>query len=165
MTKTKQPFWAALVLLAAMLVVTACNLSALDRPKLKLLPKAIENQWINAVKHHKTNDGATVAEVLVYAEKMRAKEFKVGDIGVSYGGATGEPSGVYIGYWLGNKRLQGDSYVDLGYEMTLDGRIKPVEQDDVMTSALERGRIPFLKAIDDAYTLNCRPDPAEKPDC
>lgn len=147
------------------LYLAAGSLSALDRPKLKLLSKTAEAQWIAKVKHHKTHDGATVAEVLAYAEKMRPKQFKTGEIGVGYGGATGEPSGVYIGYWLGAKRLDGDSYVDLGYEMTPDGQIKPVSNDEVMTTALEGGRTAFLHAVDDAYTLNCHPDPDEQPDC
>lgn len=150
----------------AMLVIFASlNLSAEDRPKLKVLPKAIEAQWIDTVKHHRTQDGATVAEVLAYVQKMRPSEFKTGSFDVGYNGADGEASGVYIGYWLGAKRLPGDSYVDLGYDMTPDGQVKPVSSDEVMTTALEGGRDRFLQAVDEAYTLDCHPDPDEKPDC
>jgi hypothetical protein len=152
-------------LVAVTLIISACNLNALDRPKPKLLPNATETRWINAVKRNKTKDGATVAEVLTYAEKMRPKQFKVGEIGVGYNGATGEPDGVYIGYWLGAKRLETDSYVDLGYEMTPEGQVKPVRKDDAMTSALEQGRTQFLHMVDEAYKLNCHPGPDEKPDC
>lgn len=147
------------------LSVTASSLSAQDHPKLKLLSKAAETNWINAVKHHRTQDGSTVAEVLAYAQKMRPKEFKVGSFDIGYSGADGEPSSVAIGYWLGVRRLADDSYADLGYNMSRDGQIEPVRNEEIMTTALEGGRDQFIHAVDDAYAANCQPSPHEKPTC
>jgi hypothetical protein len=37
-------------------------------------------------------------------------------------GPLGEPDGVGIGYFIGMKRLDGDSYTDLWYDIKLNGK-------------------------------------------
>jgi hypothetical protein len=134
-------------------------------PKPKVLPPATEAAWINAVKRHKTRDGATVAEVLAYAEKMRPERFKAGAIEIGYSGANGIASAVTIGYWIGAKRLPDDSFVDLGYDMNPDGTFKLVTPDETTLVALDGGRDSFLKAMDEAYQDICQPDADEPPTC
>lgn len=151
-------------LIAATLML-ALSTAFAQGAKPKALSPAVEAKWISTVKHHKTHDGATVAEVLAYAAKLRPGKFKVGEIGVGYNGATGEPDTVYIGYWIGAKRLPDDAFADLGYAMTRDGQVKPVPSEKAMTTALEGGRDSFLQAVDDAYTADCRPDPDDQPSC
>lgn len=51
----------------------------------------------------------------------RSWESKAEEIGVGYNGAMGEPDSVFIGYWIGEKRLPDDSFMDVGYGMTPDG--------------------------------------------
>ena len=80
-----------------------------------VLPLTEERAWTNAVKSHKTKDGATVEQVLRFAEKMRPKEFKAGAVEVGYNGATGEPDAVMIEYRIGARRLSGDLFVNLSY--------------------------------------------------
>jgi hypothetical protein len=125
------------------------------------LSPAEEKRWIDAVKNHKTSDGATVMEVLKYAEQMRPRRFKLGTIDVGYGGATGEPDGVGIGYFIGMKRLDGDSYTDLWYDIKLNGKeisvIVPKNPvtDDTPINSLEGGRDSFLLKIDQLYKDDC----------
>ena len=82
------------------------------QPKMHLLSPTEERKWVNAVKTHRTEDGATVEEVLRFAEKMRPKEFKSGQMGVGYNGGSGEPDSVGIDYWIGAKRLKDDAIVN-----------------------------------------------------
>lgn len=117
------------------------------------------------VRHHKTRDGATVAEVLAYVQMMRPRRFRTGSIEIGYNGATGAAAVVAIGYWIGAKRLPGDSFVDLGYDMNADGSIKPVAPDQLMLVALEDGRDLFLQAVDEVYESECRPDADKPPSC
>jgi hypothetical protein len=85
-----------------------------DHANPKVLPSREERHWIDAVKNHRTMDGATVLQVLQYAEQLRPSEFKFEFNGVGYNGATGAPDGVSISYWIGAKRLKDDYFVDLG---------------------------------------------------
>lgn len=150
-------------------VVAACLCASgntlFAAPKLKILPAAQEVAWVQAVKRHRTKDGATVAEVLAYAEKMRPRAFKVERIEVGYNGATGIADAVTIGYWIGSKRTPDDVYVDLGYSMSPDGRVMPVPPNQPTATALESGRNAFLRAVDDTYRDTCRSDPDYPPAC
>ncbi|MDN7877214.1 hypothetical protein [Burkholderia aenigmatica] len=154
---------------AGYVVAAAClggNGSAIfAAPTSKGLPAATEDNWIQAVKRHRTKDGATVAEVLAYAEKMRPRIFKAGRFDVGYNGATGAASSVSIGYWIGSKRAPDDAFVDLGYSMSPDGRVMPVSRDEHTATALENGRKAFLRAVDDAYRDTCLSDPDHPPAC
>jgi hypothetical protein len=121
-----------------------------------------EKRWIQAVRNRKTADGATVQQVLEYAEKMRPREFKVGKIEVGYNCETGNPSYVGIGFWIGMKRLPDDVFIGLGYDVsTSDPEIKlsvpknPMPSVLSITEALDRGRDSFLSYIDDDYESNC----------
>lgn len=134
-------------------------------PKLKVLPAAVEAKWIQAVKQHRTKDGATVSDVLAYAEKMRPHKFKAGRFDVGYNGATGAPVSVGIGYWIGAKRLPDDAFVDLGYPMSADGRVMTPPSEEATSAALEGGRETFLRAVDETYRETCRPDPNDAPSC
>lgn len=54
-------------------------------------------------------------EVLTHAEQMRPQPFKVASIELVYN-SSGEPDAVMISYFIGMKRLDGDSY-SFGYEI------------------------------------------------
>lgn len=144
-------------------ITSAAFADTLAKPK--VLPKAAEARWIAAVKNHKTKDGSTVSDVLAYVTRLRPGKFKAARFEVGYNGATGKADAVAINYWLGTKRSPGDAFVDLGYEMTSDGRVLPPGKDEDMASALEMGKENFLRAVDDAYRLQCRPLPDEPADC
>jgi hypothetical protein len=124
------------------------------------LPPAEEKRWIETVKTHKTTDGATVMEVLKHAEQMRPKQFKLAAIEVGYNGASGEPDAVMISYFIGMKRLDGDSY-SIGYDIKLNGKEiqlsipKNPYTDDTPINALEVGRDSFLLKIDEFYKETC----------
>ena len=154
-----------LLLLGALAL--CCNAPALaqDHAPIRALSKADDARWISTVRTHRTQDGSTVAEVVAYVERMRPRRFKAGSFEVGYNGATGMAESVAIGYWLGARRAPGDSYVDLGYEMTPAGAIQPVAVDEVMTTALEDGRQAFLRAVDEAYRRDCHLDPRDPPEC
>lgn len=124
------------------------------------LPPAEEKRWIETVKTHKTTDGATVMEVLKHAEQMRPKRFKLAAIEVGYNGASGEPDAVVIGYFIGMKRLDGDSY-SIGYDIKLNSKEiqlsvpKNPATDDTPINALGGGRDLFLLKIDEFYKETC----------
>lgn len=129
--------------------------------KAKILAPDIAAAWAHAVNSHKTADGSSVSQVLAYVQAKRPAKFKyralTGDDDIGYDGATGEPSGVSVTYWIGTKRGEGESYVDIGYGMTPQGQvIAPSEKDTPATLALEGGKQPFLKWLDQAYEEDCR---------
>lgn len=140
-----------------------CFAAAFTKPK--ILRPAIEAKWIANVKHHRTKDGRTVEEVLAYAAKMRPRKFKVGKFDVAYNGATGTANTVAIGYWIGLKRSPDDAFVDLGYHMSSSGQVMAVPPEEVFTTALENGRDTFLRAVDDAYRMECMSDPDGSQTC
>ncbi len=137
------------------------SLFALDVVKPKALASAEEMRWVDAVRNRKTLDGASVIEVLRYAEKMRRDRFKVASIEVGYNGGSGEPDGVMICYFIGMKRLNGDEYCDIIYKVKRDGkdfRITAPENPDYKDTTiriLERGRDAFLIEIDERYNDTC----------
>ncbi|MGH6838101.1 MAG: hypothetical protein ACREDT_04740 [Methylocella sp.] len=124
------------------------------------LPPAEEKRWIETVETHKTTDGATVMEVLKHAEQMRPKRFKLAAIQVGYNGASGEPDAVVISYFVGMKRLDGDSY-SIGYDIKLNGKEIQLSvpripaTDDTPINALEGGRDSFLLKVDEFYKDTC----------
>ncbi|MGY6127021.1 hypothetical protein ACW9YV_16475 (plasmid) [Paraburkholderia strydomiana] len=117
------------------------------------------------VKHHRTKDGATVAEVLAFAEKMRPRRFKAGQFDVAYNGATGTSETVTIGYWIGAKRSPDDAFADPGYHISSAGKVMPMPPEKVFTTALEKGRDAFLQAVDETYQMTCVPDLHGSPAC
>ncbi|KVC70841.1 hypothetical protein WI75_26245 [Burkholderia ubonensis] len=133
--------------------------------KAKILSPSVEAKWIANVKHHRTKDGRTVEDVLAYAEKMRPRKFKAGKFDVAYNGATGTADTVAIAYWIGLKRSPDDAFVDLGYHMSSSGQVMAVPPEEVFTTALENGRDTFLRAVDDAYRMDCMSDPDGSPTC
>ncbi|TCW84118.1 hypothetical protein C5O80_13665 [Burkholderia sp. SRS-46] len=133
--------------------------------KPKILSPSVEAKWIANVKHHRTKDGRTVEDILAYAEKMRPRKFKAGKFDVAYNGATGAADTVAIGYWIGLKRSPDDAFVDLGYPMSPTGQVMAVPPEEVLTTALENGRDTFLRAVDDAYRMDCLSDPDGSPTC
>lgn len=139
------------------LVGSVATAMAGDLAKPKLLSHAEASRWIAAAREHRTAEGTTVAQVLAFAERMRPKEFKVGAMEEAYNGATGEPDSVLIGYWLGAKRLPGDEFGNLGYDVSVSpgGKIslKPIAWP--LQTALEAGRDAFLRAIDGEYRDEC----------
>lgn len=156
---------ASILLFGALALCSTAPALAQDHAPIRALSKADDARWISTVRTHRTQDGSTVAEVLAYVERMRPRRFKAGSFEVAYNGATGMADTVAIGYWLGARRAPGDSYVDLGYDLTPAGAIRSVAADEVMTTALEAGRQAFLRAVDEAYRRDCHPDPRDLPDC
>ncbi|MGS1041728.1 hypothetical protein [Burkholderia glumae] len=129
--------------------------------KPKELSSDMATAWVQAVDSRKTEDGSTVSQVLDYVQAKRPSRFKyrplAGSDDIGYSGATGEPSSVSITYWIGSKRGEGDSYVDLGYDMTPQGQvIAPSGKTTPAILALEGGKQSFLKWIDNAYDEDCR---------
>ncbi|WP_431824101.1 hypothetical protein [Burkholderia sp. F1] len=137
--------------------------SAFSKPK--VLPASVEAKWIQTVKQHRTKDGATVSEVLAYAEKMRPDKFKADRFDIGYNGASGAADAVTIRYWVGNQRSTDDAFVDLGYPMSADGHVMPVPSEKHLAVALEGGRKAFLRAVDSTYLEVCRADPDHEPSC
>jgi hypothetical protein len=137
-----------------------------DFAKPKTLPAAEEQRWVETVKSHKTDDGATVLEVLQFVAQMRPREFKFGEIEVGYNGATGEPDAVVIGYWIGLKRLPDDQIVNLGYDVHRRASgfdIKPIGWP--ISIALEHGRDAFLDAVGEEYEFLCVEPDARRKTC
>ncbi|PFH11772.1 hypothetical protein BCF11_4230 [Collimonas sp. PA-H2] len=121
-----------------------------------VLKPSDEAKWILNVNNHQTADGSSVRDVLAYAERVRPRQFKVAKIDVGYNGATGKPDSVFIGYWIGRNRKEGDQFIDLGYPMTKNGAIATIDLKDRPTlTALEKGRESFLHEIDSIYSENC----------
>lgn len=124
------------------------------------LPPAEEQRWIEAVKNHRTRDGTTVMEVLRHAEQMRPQRFKLAAIEVGYNGASSEPDAVMISYFIGMKRLDGDSY-SIVYAITRSGKEiqlnvpKYSATGDSDLDALEGGRDSFLLKMDAFYKETC----------
>jgi hypothetical protein len=128
--------------------------------KAKVLAPDVAVAWTQTVNSHKTADGSMVSQVLDFVQAKRPTKFKyralVGEDDIGYEGATGEPSVVSITYWIGKKRGEGENYVDIGYNMTPQGRvITPTEKDTPATLALEGGKQSFLKWLDQAYQEDC----------
>jgi hypothetical protein len=148
----------AKILMWALIAITLlpANTNAETLAKPKALSSQEEREWVNAVKTHKTDDGASVLEVLRFVQHMRPREFKFGAIEVGYNGATGLPDVVGVDYWLGLKSLPDDAYVNLGFDVqkTKSGfDIKPVGWP--FSQALQKGRDAFLAAVDEEYEGEC----------
>lgn len=129
--------------------------------KAKILASDVAATWARAVSNHKTADGATVDQILAYAQAKRPAKFKyralVGDDDIAYGGATGEPESVSITYWIGSRREDGENYVDIAYDMTPGGHvIEPTANSTPALLALEGGKQSFLNWLDRAYEEDCR---------
>ncbi|MDN7465752.1 hypothetical protein [Burkholderia gladioli] len=138
--------------------------------KAKELSSDMAIAWVRAVDSRKTEDGSTVSQVLAYVQAKRPSRFKyralTGGDDIGYSGATGEPSSVSITYWIGSKRGEGDSYVDLGYDMTPQGQvIDPSMKTTPAILALEGGKQSFLKWLDNAYDEDCRDMETHKLTC
>ena len=140
----------------AVLTLLTIETNAQTPAKLKALSRREETQWINAVENYKSNDGASFLEVLQFVQRLRSREFRFGSIGVGYNGFTGLPDSVGIDYWIGLKRLRGDAYVDLGFDVqkTATGfDIKPGSSP--LSLALQEGRDALLAAVDEEYAGEC----------
>ena len=140
--------------------------------KQHILTTQEEKRWLQATRNRKTADGATVQQVLEYAEKMRPREFKVEMIEVGYACDTGIPNYVGIGFWIGLKRLPDDVFLGLGYDVsTSDDGIKlsvpknPILSVQSITEALDRGRDAFLSYIDDDYDSTCVDEKTKRKSC
>lgn len=149
--------------LAHLLLFSAVASGAIADPltKIKALPNDEEKHWVTAVKDRATGDGATVSQVLSFVQKLRPREFKVGDITVGYNGGSGTPESVLICYWIGMKRLPDDAYCNIGYDVKSDGKNLTVSVPknevgiELGVEALERGRDAFLAYIDGMYQDTC----------
>ncbi len=129
---------------------------AADLAKPHYMSASDEKKWTEAVQNHRTEDGATVYQVLQFVAKLRPREFKFGNIGVGYNGATGAADSVGIDYWLGTKRLPNDALINLAYN------VRETESGFAVTpfgwpfsQAMEKGSDAFLAAVDDEYEGQC----------
>ena len=94
-----------------------------------------------------------------YAEKLRPKEFKVGDFGAAYNGATGEPDAVAIDFWIGAKREAGDAFSILFEVKDKEGKVvvedPKTKYGGTAAEATASGRDGLLLFIDEQYRENC----------
>jgi hypothetical protein len=139
--------------------------AAIETPtefKTQPLSPAEEKRLIKAAQNLKTDDGATVLQVLQHAEKMRPRQFKLAGFDIFYT-YDGKPSSVGICYWIGSHRLDDDKYCDIAYAMSADhqtlkadvGSVTPEEEQELTVSKLNRGRDRFLKEVDERYENEC----------
>lgn len=120
-----------------------------------MLPKAEEAKWVAAVKALKTADGSTVGETLAFVAKMRPREFKVKEISPGYG-QNGNPHGMNVCYWIGQKRLDGDEYSNNGFRVEVkNGKIIATPDNDEGTDAIMGGRDALLRYVDQSYKMDC----------
>ena len=124
-----------------------------------------QQRMIEAIQHRPTADGATVAEVLAYAERERPDWFKVADLQVHFDPAGQMPEAVVIGYWIGSNRKLNDSYVDLSYSLNAKGQVQPIPRSAMTLRALEAGKDAFVQQIDTIYAMACKPFPESKAKC
>ncbi len=144
-------------LLAAAMIV-ASTMTHAAAPMIHTLPPAKEAAWTSAVQALETADGSTVLQALQYAEKLRPTKFKV-DYGGAYQGVTGDPIGISIDFWIGQKRLDGDSYAILFDVKEVDGKpsitFPTTPGSGSAAEALMAGRDSLLQFIDENYRENC----------
>ena len=125
----------------------------------------VQRRLIDTIRQRPTADGATVAEVLAYAERERPEQFKVSDLQVQFDPTDREPEAVTIAYWIGHRRQLNDSYVDLSYAIQTNGQVAPVPRSAITLRALEAGKQAFVQQIDAIYAMACKPFPESKAKC
>jgi hypothetical protein len=144
-------------LFAAALVLSAPVL-ANSAEKTVPLTSVEEQQWISAVKAHKTADGKTVMEVLSRVEKRALGRFKVASYDVFYDW-NGQPSTVVLSYWIGTKRKRDLAFSDIVYPMNHNGTIAKISIVDRPTlAALEKGVEAMLAEVEEHYHMDCPVD-------
>lgn len=107
----------------------------------------------------------TVMDTLKFAEQMRPRSFKFGRMQVVYNGASGEPDGVVVDYFIGLKRADADAFSMLfsierkGSDISL---VFPRNEFGYQTpaEAVEAGRDNLLRMIDDDYDTWCIEHPS-----
>jgi len=124
-----------------------------------------QQRMIEVIQQRPTADGATVAEVLAYAERERPDLFKVSDLQVHFDPAGQAPEAVVIGYWIGSNRKLNDSYVDLSYALNAKGQVQSIPRSAMTLRALEAGKDAFVQQIDAIYAMACKPFPESKAKC
>jgi hypothetical protein len=124
-----------------------------------------QQRLIKAVQQRPTADGATVAEVLAYAERERPHWFKVSELQVQYDPSGSTPEAVTINYWIGSNRKRNDSYVDLSYALNPKGQVQPIPRSAMTLRALETGKQAFVQQIDAIYAMTCKPFPESQAKC
>ena len=149
----------ALALAAVLIAAGPARADDLKPAKAHELSAAAEAAWVAAVQNIKTEDGSTVLQALRYAEKLRPSKFKVGDFGAGYNGASGEPEGIAVDFWIGAKREPGDSFSILFSVKNANGKVvveRPKAQaDGTAAEAAISGRDGLLHFIDEQYRENC----------
>lgn len=124
-----------------------------------------QQRLIHSIQQRPTADGATVAEVLAYAEQARPELFKVSEMQVQFDPSGGAPEAVTITYWIGSNRKRNDSYVDLSYALNPKGQVQPIPRSAMTLRALETGKLAFVQQIDAIYAMACKPFPESKAKC
>lgn len=151
--------WAPFAVLT-ILIATSASASPPDRWKPHALASGEAEKWIEAVKNHKTMDGSSVIEALRFAERMRPSAFKVGNFEVGYNGASGEPEGVSIDYYIGLKRSDVDQWTvlfNVKRKNSFFSVSTPSNDTGIMlpSEAIEAGRDALLLFIDKEYKNRC----------
>ncbi|MGJ7915547.1 hypothetical protein ACI48D_08760 [Massilia sp. LXY-6] len=140
--------------------------------KAQEMSAAEEKRVIRAVQNQQTADGASVLQVLQHAQKMRPQEFKLGEFSVLYT-TDGKPSSVGVCYWIGSKRLVGDQYCDIAYDISADGQAftpsvgsaPPAVVKEMTITKLDQGRDAFLRSVDEHYESDCTDFQTQKKIC
>lgn len=132
--------------------------------KAHALTPATEASWIATVQNTKTDDGTTILQTLRYAEQLRPSKFKVGAFEAGYNGASGEPEGISVDFWIGAKREPGDAF-SIFFEVKDEGGkiIVPRPKTRYGGTAAEAavlGRDGLIGFIDEQYRENCE-DPSD----
>ena len=134
----------------------ACATNSMAAPAIHSLSNSDAARWIGAFKAWKTADGSTIAEALQFSQRMRKKRFEFGKFDVNYN-ASGEPTSVGVEYWIGARRLAGDAYTDLAFDVRRSGaQLSFIPSKSDLPQALSAGRDSFLRAIDQEYRDECQ---------
>lgn len=153
------------LVLASLLLVLGKGIATTRDGESGVEASQLRQRWINTVAQRRTADGSTVAEVLAYAESQRPAQFKVAEVDVRFNGVDTTPDAVVIGYWIGSNRKVNDSYVDLSYALTTNGKVQTIPRSALTLRALEGGKESFVQQIDTIYAMACKPFPESKARC
>ncbi|MBY6242804.1 hypothetical protein [Methylosinus sp. Sm6] len=144
----------------AMMIAISAHATPPHGWKAHELAPAEAERWVEAVKNRKTMDGSSVIEALHFAERMRPNEFKIGHFEVGYNGASGEPDGIIIGYYIGLKRSDVDEWTAFfGVKRKASVFYVSVPSNDtgfmLPSEAIIEGRDTLLRFIDEEYKSRC----------
>lgn len=143
--------------LAILLATPLLTAGIADKPVIHELPPAEAQRWIEAAKAEKTEDGATVLEVLEYAQRELPATFKFGKFEIGYGRTDGEPDAVTVETWIGSKLAPADA-TNIMIPVRRSGSALTVRIPKVagpFLGGLRKGRKALIGAINQEYQDLC----------